>query len=137
MLTNKSYILLLSILIVSLSFSACHLESDTNNDFLIKVDSIHTPEIINSGKPFNLVFYGTIGFNECYTLTNFDLGYNGNDINIQAWGTFNYKEGKCPEGIVTINGQELRIMVQLPGDYRIVILEPDNSVLIKQITVVE
>jgi len=137
MLTNKSYILLLSILIVSLSFSACNLKSDTNNDFLIKVDSIHTPEIINSGRPFNLVFYGTIGFNECYSLTNFDLGYDRNDIIIQVWGKFDYKEGKCPEGIVTINGQEYQTTIYLPGNYRIVIFEPDNSVLIKQISVVE
>jgi hypothetical protein len=137
MLTKKSYFLFLSVLIVSLSFSACHLESDTNNDFLIKVDSIHTPAIINSGKPFNVVFYGTVGFNVCYSLTNFDYDYNGNDIDIQVRGTFSYKEGKCPEGIVTINGQELSLTVQLPGDYRIIILQPDNSVLIKQITVVE
>jgi len=137
MLTKRSYFLLLSIMIVYLSLSACKLDSDNNNDFLIKVDSIHTPEIIYSGKTFNLVFYGTIGYNECYSLTNFNVGYNGNDINIQTKGKFNYKEGKCPVGLVTINGQELPLTIQLPGDYRIIIQQPDYSVLVKKITVIE
>ena len=137
MLTVKFYIRFLLILVFSMSFSACHLDTDNNNDFLIKIDSIHIPEIIKSGNPFNLVFYGTIGFNECYSLTTFSQGYRGNDINIEAWGSYNYIEGKCPEGLVTLNGQELSIVISSPGTYRIVIKEPDYSVLVKQITVIE
>jgi hypothetical protein len=135
--TNKLYTRLFFLLIICLTLSYCHLDTNSNEEFLIKVDSIHIPDIIKSEKPFNLVLYGTIGYNECYSLFTINQQYDGNDIYIETWGTFIYQEGKCPEGLVTINGHEYQMMISPPGNYRILMVEPDNSVLIKQITVVE
>jgi hypothetical protein len=61
----QSSALLLSWLIVSLNTVSCKKDLSTGNDFLIKVDSINVPRVVNSETSFDIIFFGTIGFTGC------------------------------------------------------------------------
>lgn len=135
MRTNISALGLLSVIAIGLSILSCHIDSDNSSDFIIRVDSVKIPDTVSSATPFDIVFFGTIGFNSCYSFKTFNRVVKDNDIKIQAWGTLDYKEGKCPEGLVSLNGQILKLTIPLPGTYRIVIKEPEDYTLVKQITV--
>jgi len=135
MKTNVSALGLLSIIVIGLSLLSCHNDSENSNDFIIRVDSVKIPYVVSSATPFDIVFYGTIGFNSCYSFKTFNRAITDNDIKIEAWGTLDYIEGKCPEGLVSLNGQILTLTIPLPGTYRIVIKEPEDYTLVKQITV--
>ena len=54
-------------MIITLCFflKSCSLDQNNNNDFLIKVDSIHVADTLASAVPFDIEFYGTVGLNGC------------------------------------------------------------------------
>jgi hypothetical protein len=135
MKTNISVLGLIPVIAICLSFLSCHNNLDTSSDFIIRVDSVKIPNAVSSTTPFDIVFFGTIGFNCCYSFKTFNRVVKDNDIKIEAWGTLDYKEGKCPEGLVSLNGQILKLTIPLTGTYRIVIKEPEDYTLVKQITV--
>lgn len=114
---------------------SCHNDKDTSNDFMITVDSIKVPDTISSATPFDIEFFGTIGFDGCFSFKTFNLINKENDIIIETWGTYNTKNGICPTEMVSLDGQKLRLTIPLPGKYRIVINEPASYSLVKQITV--
>ena len=114
---------------------SCNLnQNSSSNDFLIRVDSIHAPDTVVSNTPFNVVFFGTIGFNECASFKTFNrTDENTFNIGIEAWGTYNSTSAVCPPAMVTLNGQKLSLTLPLPGVYRISILNTGAVTLVKQI----
>jgi hypothetical protein len=101
---------------------------------MIKVDSFKVADTVTSATPFDVEFYGTIGRNGCYSFKTFNQIVKGNDISIEVWGTFDYT-GSCPEALVSLDGIKLKLTIPFPGTYRIIIKEPENYSLVKQITV--
>jgi hypothetical protein len=120
---------------ISLILLSCHNDLNTFDDFLIKVDSIHVPITITSNTPFDIEFFGTIGWNGCLSFKTFNQIYKNNDITIEAWGTYDNKAGICPTVMVYLDGRKLNITIPLPGIYKISIKEPDYTSLVRQITV--
>ena len=113
---------------------SCNLNQNTNNDFLIRVDSIHAPDTVVANTSFDVVFFGTIGFDECSSFKTFNRTDINNDIDIEAWGTYNNStSGGCPPAMVTLNGQKLSLSFPVPGIYRLLIQDPRAVTLVKQI----
>ena len=112
---------------------SCNLDQSSNNDFLIKVDSIHTPDSVVSNTTFDIVFFGTIGFDKCTSFKTFNQTYNNNDVDIEAWGTYNSTPAVCPPALITLDGQKLPMTLPFPGVYRILIQDPGAITLVKQI----
>jgi len=110
-------------------------DSGGNSDFLIKVDSIHCPDSVTSNTRFDIEFFGLIGFNGCFSFKTFNQHVNNFDITIEAWGTYDNSSGVCPEMLVLLNGQKLGMTLAKPGIYRIEIIEPDNTIIIKNVLV--
>jgi hypothetical protein len=107
---------------------------DSSSDFLIKVDSINVPKSVNSETPFDIEFFGTIGFDGCTEFKTFNQIYDNNDITIEAWGTYN-NQTKCPTVMVSLDGQKLNLTIYSRGVYTILIREPDSFSIVRQITV--
>lgn len=133
MKTIKPYIWFLSIITTFIVIISCQNDLSTSRDFLIKVDSIHFPDSVASNTPFNIEFFGTIGFNGCTKFKSFLPVYKDNKYTIGAWGTYDDKSGQCPDMLVLLDGKKLNLTVPSPGIYLIVIQEPDNSSLVVQI----
>ena len=83
MKTINTLICLSSLILLSI-LSSCEDEQKPNYEsFLIKVDSIQTPDHITISEPFDIIFYGTIGTNGCYQLSKFEIEKQGNNIIIK------------------------------------------------------
>ena len=124
-------------MIITLCFflKSCFLDQNNNDDFLIKVDSIHVADTLASAVPFDIEFYGTVGLNGCANFKVFSQSVTHNKITIRAWGTYENFNGTCPAVIVSLDGKKLTMTIPLAGIYNIKVLEPDNSSLIKTVVV--
>ena len=118
-----------------MKLSSCKNDSFSANDYLIKVDSIHSPDSVISNNPFDVVFFGIVGFNTCQQFKTFNTVYNNNDVNIEAWGTDNSNGALCGEGIVYLDGHKVTLSFFQKGSYRIEVNEPNDIALVKQIIV--
>ena len=135
MITVKRYIRLLSVISVCIMFLSCLKNPSSDNDFLIKVDSINIPLTISSGTPFDIEFFGTIGFDQCNGFKTFNQIHENNNITIEAWGTYDNNGGACPPDLIYMSGQKLNLTIPIPGEYTIKIREPNDYLLVKQIIV--
>jgi hypothetical protein len=127
----------LSIMVITICFiiNSCLGESYIHEEFLIKVDSIHVTDTAASNVPFDIEFFGTIGLDGCYYFTRYYQTSNNNDIIIEAWGSYDNKDRKCPAVKVTLDGHTYNTTIPHPGIYNIKVTQPDYSYLVKQITV--
>jgi hypothetical protein len=130
-----SSLILAIVIVIFIGLLSCHDDSSSSDDFMVKVDSFKVPAEVTSATPFDVVFYGTIGLNGCYSFKTFNQVIKGNDISIEVWGTFDYKTGTCPEELVSLDGYKLNLSIPFPGTYRIIIKEPADYTLVRQITV--
>jgi hypothetical protein len=139
MKTIKISVRFLSVITAIICLSSCRdvLNTTNNNDnsFLVLVDSIDAPDTVRYAAPFDINFFGTVGFNTCERFITFNVTKQDNDINIEAWGTSDFKPGQCSDSLVTMEGQKLNLTIPSPGTYRIVIEEPVDYILVKQIIV--
>jgi hypothetical protein len=135
MKTIKIFADLLLLTAICLIFFSCRNQLSDSSDFLIKVDSIVSPASVSADTAFDIEFYGTVGYDECTVFKTFRRIDNNNDIIIEAWATYDNKDGKCPPAIISLDGQKLNLTISLPGTYRILVNEPGDYTLIRQITV--
>jgi hypothetical protein len=133
----KTLIKFLSLILFCSFLLSCHLDSYETGNFLIKVDSIRVPDVIVKNIPFDIEFFGTIGSNGCHRFEYFNNSIIGNEISIEAWGSFDTRDGACTTVMVYMDGQKLTLTIPSPGIYNIIIVQPDNTSLMRQITVSE
>jgi hypothetical protein len=131
----KIAFLFLFVLTLGLILRSCLSEPYTYEDYMIKVDSIHIPGTIILHTPFDIEFFGIVGFDGCHSFKTYNqTTTTDNNITIEAWGNYESK-GSCPAVLVTLEGQKLNMTFHTPGTYTIKIQEPDNSSIVRQITV--
>lgn len=136
MKTIKLSVRFLPVITLFIFLISCRNDLNNNsNDFLVLVDSINAPDTVRYSAPFDINFYGTVGFNTCERFISFKVTIQDNDINIEAWGTSEFKPGQCPDSLVLLNGQNLNLAIPSPGTYTIVVQEPVDFVLVKQLIV--
>ena len=131
----KSVFLFVLVITICFLLRSCLNESYTYEDFLIKVDSIHLPNSITLNIPFDIEFFGTVGFDGCYSFKTFNQTVKNNDIMIETWGTYEIKNGICPAVLVYLDGQKLNMTFHTSGIYNLIIIQPDNTSFVRQITV--
>lgn len=135
MTTLNSLIRFLAIPAISLSLVSCNKELSTGSDFLIMVDSINVPGVVDAETPFDIVFFGTIGFNGCVSFKTFNMEIYDDQYTIGAWATYDQNNKTCPDVLVSLNGKKLSLIIPTAGTYYILITEPNGYVITKQITV--
>ena len=131
----KSLITILLITGFCLLFFSCRSDMSSGSDFMIHVDSIRVPEVVSQAKPFDIEFFGVIGFNGCYSFKTFNRVFRDNEITIEAFGTIDQNSRNCPDALVTLEGKKLSTTITSPGIYQIIIKQPDSYSLVKQIVV--
>jgi len=108
-------------------------------EYLIQVDSIKVPPIINVGIPFQIEFYGTISYSGCSEFSHFTVTRSDFEIGIEAWKLSTVPNPgfiiACPAVMVYLDGEILEYQLDDPGVYEIKIKRPDRTFLRKRITV--
>ncbi|HKK42014.1 MAG TPA: hypothetical protein VJ963_06370 [Bacteroidales bacterium] len=134
----KKFIVILPVTVLILLFvatSSCTKEPAPLKDYLIQVDSIHVADTVSAGVPFDIEFFGIIGFDMCHSFKVFNQVYKGNDITIQAWATYDNTAEACPDALVMLDGRKLSVNLSVPGYYNLMINEPTGYSIYKQILV--
>ncbi len=131
----KSAVLLLSMSLIFISVYSCLKGPFTSSDFMIQVDSIHVADTVRSNTPFSVDFFGTIGFDGCFNFKTFKKNIQDSIISVEAWGSYEKMDGQCPTELVTLQGRKLSMSIPIPGNYILIVKEPDYSVLVKRIKV--
>lgn len=126
--------LLLLLIGLFITFSCDH-STNRFEAFLIKVDSISIPQAISSGTPFNIGFFGTIGGDGCHTFKEFKQTSESNNIILEAWGNLDVQSTACTTVMMFLGGRSMPLTIQTPGVYNLKVKQPDNTFLIRQITV--
>ena len=126
---------LITIILLFIFSYSCIKEPAPLKDYLIHVDSIHVADVVSAGVPFDIEFFGIIGFDECHSFKVFNQMYNGNNITVQVWGTFDNSAETCPEALVSLDGKKLTMKLSTPGYYNLNIAEPSGFSIYKKIIV--
>jgi hypothetical protein len=131
----KSAVVLLSVCVILIPAYSCLKGPFTSSDFMIKVDSIHVADTVSSNAPFSVDFFGTIGFDGCFSFKTFKKNIQDSVISVEAWGSYEKMDGQCPSELVTLQDRKLSLSLPIPGNYRLIVKEPDYSELVKRIKV--
>lgn len=133
----KKHTLLLSAILLMAGLlvwtSGCKEDDGPQPDFLIKIDSIVFADTIQTTDTLSVKFYGEIGPNGCYQFNRFEqVGLNGGDplnsIKFQVWGRYE-DTGNCTDAISYMNGNEIGINGFVTGNYNILVVQPDGSIM--------
>ncbi len=115
-------------------FSSCQKDEDYEY-FLIQVDSVSIPETILANQSFELEFFGYIGYNGCYSFSEFVSEKQNKTILVEAQGKLNVKSTICSDVMVGLNGEKLSLLLKETGNYNLKIKQPDGTFLERQILV--
>ena len=123
-------IIILFSLVFILFMDSCSTEPENEYiDFKIKIDKISLPDTISVNDTLAIKFDGIVGTDGCHSFKKFEVINKSNEIHITVWGQKpNYETG-CPDVMVYLNGKEYKIRLSKTGNYKIIVLQPDNSVL--------
>jgi hypothetical protein len=131
----RSVTLFGAIILLSFFAGSCMNNSYTHQEFLVAVDSIHAPDTVNANIPFEIEFFGTIGWDGCYFFSKFNQVMSNNDLTIEAWGIYDNHDRICSSTEVSLDGEKMTATIPTAGTYRIKVSQPYNLSLIKQIIV--
>jgi len=131
-------LIIATILFMGLVISSCGKESKpTEEEYLIRVDSIHVEDTIRKGSKILIEFYGVIGTNGCSRFSRFitgndNAGYQIEVVGIRAVGP----NLICPEFLPMLNGTVLELPADSSGMQLLKIINPGvNQIIRKEVFV--
>lgn len=107
-------------------FTSCK-DSDNYNYFLVKVDSVLLPDEIFVNQPFEAQFSGTIGHNGCYGFERFITEWQDSILYVEAWGKLRTNSSICPDAMVGLNREKLKLLIKNEGIYTLRIKQPGGT----------
>ena len=111
-------------------FSSCQKDEDYNY-FRIQVDSVYIPESVLASQPFEVEFYGIVGYNGCYSFEKFVSDKQNKTILVEALGKYNVNS-VCPTVMVYLNGKKIEFLLEEAGSYKLRIKQPEGTFLERQ-----
>ena len=116
--------------------NSCDKNSDSSSFmYLIKVDSIKIPDHIKANTPFEIIPYGIVGINLCYSFSHFKAEKLNNLIVVESWGKYYSTSGVCADALADFEGNKLSITLAEAGNYYIRMKRQDGTFLERQLTV--
>ena len=123
------------LILLGLSTSCVQETKPDYKSFIVQVDSVQISNSITPNTLFDIYFYGIVGTNSCYEFSHFMTEKSDNEIIIEPLGKQDLGSEICASVMVYLNGERLSYVIEESGDYLLKIRKPDNSFLIKEITV--
>ncbi len=131
----KVLICLLIIFVVLLQYSCTTEPENDYINFKIKVDKLTLPDTVSVNDSLSIIFDGFVGSDGCHRFTHFEVNEKVNELEITVWGSRPNFDTVCPTVMVDLDGKEYKTLLQHKGIHRIVIHQPDNSLLIDSVFV--
>ena len=126
---------LLVIFVVLLHYSCTTEPENDYSNFKIKVDKLTSPDTISVNDSLTIIFDGFVGSDGCHRFTHFEVNEKVNELEITVWGSRPNFDTVCPTVMVNLDGKEYKILLKQTGIFRIVIHQPNNSLLIDSVFV--
>ena len=116
----------------------CSCSTEPENDYItfkIEVDKLTYPDTVSVNDSLTILFDGMVGSDGCHGFSHFEVINNANVLEITVWGTKPNYNAACPAVMVYLNKKEFKTLLKQKGIYRIIIHQPDNSLLISSVFV--
>lgn len=126
--------ILISLLIVGIS-SCEFFHPPTVKMSLVMVDSISAPEVVKAHEPFDIGFYGVVGYNGCYDFSHFKVKKKDTIINIEAWARYESMSNICPDIMKYLHNSKLKYKIEDSGIYTLKVKKTHGEFLEKKINV--
>ena len=125
----KYVILALYPLLMMLSdcFGMAHMPP-TEEQFLIRIDSIAHPASIRYDDSLTILLYGTIGADSCTVFSHIDETKKPLDVELTVWGK-HYLDSTCATRMIALNGRQYKTLTNMTGWFKIHIRQPDGTML--------
>jgi hypothetical protein len=121
--------------IILASFSSCNIFGPDkpifeNDEFRIQVDSLDAVKSLND--TLIIRFWGIIGNDSCKKFWHFQSYRQTHKLDITLWGHTEVSSGgSCNSGKVNLDGLQYRVHPVEPGDFEIVVNQPNGPPLIR------
>lgn len=126
--------ILLALIFFMLLLVCCSTEPENEYSlYKIKIDKIIVPDTVYIQDTLKIKLDGTVGPDGCHSFKGFEVEKVGSEINITAWGSRPNFSTMCPTVMVYLNGKECKVIIPKTGQYKINIMQPDNTVFSKWI----
>jgi hypothetical protein len=107
--------------------SGCKKESEPETvEYIIKVDSITHADTIKLGEKLEVLFYGYIGYNECYSFEKFVPEFGPNAMEFTLYG-LQIISDTCSGSPTYMSGQGVEIQDLTEGKWSIQVNQPEGS----------
>lgn len=103
-------------------------------EYLIEVDSIVVPEVVASNQPFTILFYGTVGPNDCFSFNRFRTQQQAQRLDVMVIGRYT-STGRCGPATPALTGEPLEVAPPFEDPFTIAILQPGGGSLTREVAV--
>ena len=105
---------------------------EPNNDrilqSIVKIDSLKHNLNISRNDTLKIKLYGLISYDGCSSFSHFEDTKQPLQLDLTVWSK-RENSNRCPQIVVYLDGKEYKTLVTQSGLYRIIIHQPDRSIL--------
>ena len=114
---------------------SCSVVPDENSElFIVKVDSIQVPSIVEKDDTLRIRCHGTVGTNGGYSFAYFEDELESLRLDLTLWGKYDSARAHT-DVMVYLEGKEYHLVVTRRGQLEIRIHQPDGSAVKKTVLV--
>jgi hypothetical protein len=96
--------------------------------FIVRVDSVHSPESIQLNQTIAFYLFGTIGYDGRYSFSHFQVRRSSSQTELTVWGRKRELEA-YNTAVWKLDGGAFRIAPTNRGNFILAIRQPDGSLL--------
>jgi hypothetical protein len=98
--------------------------------YIIEVDSVSIPAALTAGDTLEARFWGYVGPNSCHAFEGFAVDHGPHRVDLTLWTKYFRRTGSgCAQALVFLDGEPYRYGPLPPGDFTLVVHQPDGSTL--------
>ncbi len=133
----KRTTLIISVLLVLTGIlvwsTGCKKDDNGPSEFQVLLDSILYQDTIQKTDTLNVKFYGYLGASSCYEFSRIErVSLSANDppsaIKFKVWGKFE-DTGNCADVESYLNGAAVAVTGFIPGNFNILVMQPDGTIM--------
>jgi len=135
MKTLKELTIVLCFISLICLMTSCEKETNAAELFLISVDSIKLPEKILANTSFDVLCFGTIAVDGCKSFSHFETEKLYDVITVETWGKLYKNSLACPAVMVYLEGEKLKLKLEIKGTYLLRMKQKDGTYLESQLII--
>lgn len=133
-LVCKAFLVPLMTIIAGLG-CATGTDPQSDEEFIVQVDSVIVPSPVGSDEPLKLKFYGFLGTNLCPSFERFESARSLSRVDVTVIGVRKRGQLACATAISRLRGQEFNVQPPFQDRLTIVVHQADGSQLVYVVAV--